>query len=116
MRVYEVVRGCLNQAIRGGLASCGAGHAGIIAVTARDALSGKVRVNVVNPLCGGSGGRHMGDCVDGVDGPQGFLRNTPIEVVESELPIRIRQYRYLTDSIAAGRWRDRKSTRLNSSH
>lgn len=47
MRVYDVAMACLNQALPGGLVSCGAGQAGIVAVTARDNVTGDYRVNVV---------------------------------------------------------------------
>lgn len=105
MRVYDVVMGCLNQAVPGALVSCGAGQAGISAVTVRDSRTGGTRVNVINPIIGGSGGRLTGDGVDGVDGPLGFLRNTPVEVVESETSVRVRQYMLVPDTVAPGRWR-----------
>ena len=105
MRIYDCVIGCLNQAVKEGVVSCGAGQAGIIAVSGRDPRTGKRRVSVVNPLCGGSGGRRNGDGVDGVDGPQGYLQNTPIEVVELETPLYVRRYELNPDSYAAGEWR-----------
>src|SRR5438034_8512474 len=61
-------------------------------------------------------------------------RNTPVEVLEMEYPLRVRSYALRRGSGGAGRWtggegvirefmalapveaRDRKSTRLNSSH
>ncbi|MCC7047037.1 MAG: hydantoinase B/oxoprolinase family protein [Alphaproteobacteria bacterium] len=105
MRIYDCVVGCLNQALPGGIVSCGAGQAGIIAVSGRDPRTGKRRVGVVNPLCGGSGGRCTGDGVDGVDGPQGYLANTPIEMTEIETSVRVRRYELEPDSYAPGRWR-----------
>ncbi len=105
MRIYDCVIGCLNQALGEGIVACGAGQAGIIAVAGRDPRNGKRRVSVVNPFCGGSGGRRNGDGVDAVDGPQGYLQNTPVEMIEAETPLRVRRYELVPDSYAAGKWR-----------
>jgi N-methylhydantoinase B len=102
MRIYDTVVACLNQALPGGIVTAGAGQAGIIAVQARDPITGKKRVSVIDPLCGGSGGRRNGDGVDGVDGPFGFLRSTPTETVEVETPILIRRFALAADSQGAG--------------
>ena len=105
VRVYDAVIGCLNLAIPGGLAAAGAGQSAVIAVTARSPLTGRRTVNVINPFCGGGGGRCVADGVDGVDGTQGSLKNTPTEIVEVETPIRIRQYMLCPGAFGAGQFR-----------
>jgi N-methylhydantoinase B len=105
VRIYDAVVGCLNQAVPQGIAAAGAGQSAVVAVTARSPITGKRTVNVINPFCGGSGGRRINDGVDGVDGPQGSLKNTPTEIIEVETPIRIRQYKLEPGTFGAGQFR-----------
>ncbi len=105
VRIYDAVLGCLNKAIPEGIAAAGPGQSAVVAVTARDPVTGRRRVNVINPFCGGSGGRNGFDGVDGVDGVQASLKNTPTEIVEAETLMRIRQYQLAPDTYAAGKWR-----------
>jgi N-methylhydantoinase B len=104
-RVYDTVIGCLDKALPEGLVAAGAGMAGIIVVTARDKRTGKNRVSVINPICGGGGGRFGVDGVDGVDGRFGSLKSVPTEVIEVETVMHIKAYRMLTDTQSAGKWR-----------
>lgn len=105
MRCYDVLMGCLNQAIPGGITACGAGQAGIIAASWPDAITGRPRVAVVEPFCGGSGGRVRADGVDANDTMLGFLKSTPIESVESETPVLVRQHALVPSSFGHGRYR-----------
>ena len=104
-RVYDTVIGCLNQALPDGLIAAGAGMSGIIVVSARDKETSRTKVSVVNPICGGGGGRAIRDGVDGVDGRVGALKSVPTEVIEMETVLLVRQYRMLADTQAPGRWR-----------
>ncbi|MEO1987256.1 MAG: hydantoinase B/oxoprolinase family protein [Martelella sp.] len=104
-RVYDTVIGCLNEALPDGLIAAGAGMSGIIVVSARDRDTGRTKVSVVNPICGGGGGRAIRDGVDGVDGRVGALKSVPTEVIEMETVLMVRQYRMLTDTQAPGKWR-----------
>lgn len=104
-RVYDVVLGCLNRALPGGVTAAGAGASGIIVVSARDPLTGRNRVSVINPICGGSGGRRAVDGVDGIDSRHAALRSVPAEIVEIETVMVMRAFKILEDSQAAGRWR-----------
>ncbi|MBL8702730.1 MAG: hydantoinase B/oxoprolinase family protein [Alphaproteobacteria bacterium] len=105
MRVYDVVLGCLAQAIPGGLVACGAGQAGIIAAAWQDPATAKRRVSVVEPFCGGSGGRTVKDGVDATDAMIGYLKSTPIEAVEAEVPLVVRRHALESDSFGHGRHR-----------
>ena len=59
----------------------------------------------IGPVGGGGGATPFGDGSDGAGGATGFLRNTPIEISEAEVPIRFHRYGLEPDSGAAGRWR-----------
>lgn len=104
-RVYDVILGLLNAAIPDALAAAGPGMSGIIVVTGRDRLHGGKRVSVVNPICGGGGGRRGQDGIDGVDNRSGSLLTVPAETVEVETIMRVRRYGLLPDSQAPGQWR-----------
>jgi N-methylhydantoinase B len=59
----------------------------------------------IGPVGGGGGALPFADGGDGAGGATGFLRNTPVEITESEVPIHIRRYGLETDTGAPGRWR-----------
>ncbi len=59
----------------------------------------------IGPVGGGGGGTPFGDGSDGAGGATGFLRNTPIEISEAEVPIRFLRYGLEPDSGAPGRHR-----------
>jgi N-methylhydantoinase B/oxoprolinase/acetone carboxylase alpha subunit len=50
------------------------------------------------------GGRRGLAGLSGVHTHMSNTRNTPIEAIEHDLPIRMRQYRLRTDSAGSGRW------------
>ncbi|MGR3375940.1 hydantoinase B/oxoprolinase family protein [Salipiger abyssi] len=104
-RIYDLVLGCLNQAIPEALAGGGGSQAAIIAASVTDPLTRKPRVSVIQPLIGGSGGRRSMDGIDAIDTPFGFLRSAPTESVEHEMPFLVRRFGLVTDSFGAGRYR-----------
>jgi N-methylhydantoinase B len=59
----------------------------------------------IGPVGGGGGGTPFGDGGDGAGGATGFLRNTPIEISEAEVPIRFLRYGLAPDTGAPGRYR-----------
>lgn len=105
MRTYDTLIGCLNQAIPGGIAACGAGQAGIISCAWIDPATGRNRVAVVEPFSGGSGGRVRADGVDANDTMIGYLKSTPIEHVEVETPLVVRRHELVPGSFGHGRHR-----------
>ncbi len=104
-RVDDSILGCLNQILPEGIAAAGPGMAGIIVVNARDPRTGRNRVGVVNPICGGGGARSYGDGIDGVDVRFGNLKAVPTELMEIETVMRMRSLRLLPDSQGAGKYR-----------
>jgi N-methylhydantoinase B len=59
----------------------------------------------IGPVGGGGGGTPFGDGSDGAGGATGFLRNTPIEISEAEVPIRFLRYGLYPDTGAPGKYR-----------
>jgi N-methylhydantoinase B len=112
MRTYDTLIGCLNQAIEGGIAACGAGQAGIINSSWRDAATGRSRVSVVEPFSGGSGGRVRADGAHANDTMIGFLKSTPIEHVEVETPLVVRCHELIPHRIGHGRFRGGAAVRI----
>jgi N-methylhydantoinase B len=103
-RAYDAIIGCLHQALPDGLMATGAGMVGVIVLNARSPVTGKRRVGVVNPICGGGGGRADRDGVDAIDTRFSHLKSVPAEVVEAETVLMIRASRLLPDSQAAGKY------------
>lgn len=104
-RVFDVVLGCLNQALSQGVMAAGAGMVGIIVANARDPQTGRQRVSVLNPIIGGGGGRNGKDGIDGVDGRSGALKSIPTEILEVETVMHMRRCHLLADTQAPGQWR-----------
>lgn len=104
-RVFDVVSGCLAQALPDAIPAAGSGQGSIVVVSTLDADTGENRISVVQPLCGGCGGRPHKDGLDGVDFSLGSLRNVPTESLETEMPVLITQYGIREDSCGHGKFR-----------
>jgi N-methylhydantoinase B len=105
IRVMDVTFGALTQAVPDRVPAAGAGQ-GMLPVISMPALAtGGRKVNILQPLVGGSGGRPAVDGYDGTDYSLGFLKNSPIEVLESEMDVLVHRYHYLTDSGGPGKYR-----------
>jgi len=111
--LYGTLQSLLAQALPGQVPALGAGQATILAVSLLDPLRGKRAVTVVEPMIGGSGGRARADGVDGCDFSQGALANTPVEAIENEVPVLIRDYAVIPDSAGPGRFRGGLAFRLD---
>ena len=74
-------------------------------VSLLDVQSGERKISVVQPLCGGCGGRPTKDGIDGVDFSLGSLRNVPTEALESEMPVLVTHYGLRPDSCGHGEHR-----------
>ena len=66
----------------------------------------------VDPLVGGGGGMPFADGPNGSGGNAGFLKNTPVEINEAEVPIEILKYELTRDSGGAGYYRGGLGTTL----
>jgi N-methylhydantoinase B len=54
---------------------------------------------------GAWGGGYRRDGIDGVANPAANIGNAPIEMIETQAPIRVEKYELVTDSGGAGSWR-----------
>ena len=59
----------------------------------------------IGPVGGGAGGSATMDGTEGSGANTCFLRNTPVEIIEAEIPIRMRRYGLAPDSGGPGRLR-----------
>ncbi len=91
--------------VSGVVPAAGSGQLGVTLLSVTDPRTAEQKVNVVQPLWGGSGARPVKDALDGADFPAGYLRNIPIEVIESEMPVLVHRYQLTSEPPPAGRWR-----------
>ena len=104
MRVHDLVLGLLTQAIPA-LAPVGGAGALVVTYISTSELGETGRVVVANPVSGGSGGSATQDGISGSELSVAFLRNVPVEVLESEAPVLVRRFGLRPDSEGAGRFR-----------
>jgi N-methylhydantoinase B len=65
-------------------------------------------------MVGGGGGRPGRDGIDGCDASLGFLKTTPAETLEAEVPaVLVRRFHLIADSAGPGRWRGGHAVRLD---
>ncbi|MDR6870798.1 N-methylhydantoinase B [Bosea sp. BE125] len=67
--------------------------------------SGQPIMASIGPVGGGAGGSAFGDGAEGSGANLSFLKNTPVEISEAEIPIKIRRYGLVPDSGGPGRRR-----------
>ncbi|WP_129544587.1 hydantoinase B/oxoprolinase family protein [Serratia sp. 1D1416] len=102
-RAYDVILGCLNQALPESLAAAGGGMSGVIVVSAPDPRTGRDRVNVVGTIDGGGGARRGRDGLDGSE-VRYSQRSVPVEIIEIETVLVMRAIRLVPDSRRAGKF------------
>ncbi len=66
----------------------------------------------LGPVGGGGGGTPKHDGPDGCGGLSGFLKNTPIEMSEAEVPVLFHHYGLVCDSAGAGQYRGGMATTM----
>ena len=102
-RVMEAVLGALAQALPSRVPADGDGGNTIISIGGYDSTLRPF--SYVDLFCGARGGRPVGDGPEGVAHPAANISNTPVEIAEAELPVRIEEYAMLADTGGAGRYR-----------
>ena len=104
-RLTDAMTGAMLKAAPESVAAptCGATVPFVLAET--DPRTGKRRLMVIEPLRGGMGAWNGGDGVDARDATTSNLNNHPIEVVEEEAGVIVREYDVPIDSGGPGQWR-----------
>ncbi|MGO7180707.1 hydantoinase B/oxoprolinase family protein [Rhizobium brockwellii] len=98
------ILGAFQQALPDRLAASPGGAASLLNVKTID-RGGRQIMASIGPVSGGGGGGPARDGVEGSGGNRSFLRNTPVEINEVEVPIHIERYGLVPDSGGAGRYR-----------
>jgi N-methylhydantoinase B len=114
VRVMDIIIAALSLAIdsaasgvegSGILPAAGSGMLGVSLLSYIDPRTGETKVNVLQPMWGGSGARPTKDAIDGADFAAGFMRNIPAETSEAEMPILVHEYRLSSKAPAPGKYR-----------
>ncbi len=100
-RVNDVVSGALIQAAPDVLPAASSG----LVVPVVFAASDGSRIDVVEPMVGGTGGRSGSDGADGRDSGISNLSNNSVETIEADVSVKVLRYATRIDSGGPGRWR-----------
>lgn len=111
-RLRSLIFGAFSLALPERMPAAPAGSSSIVNVMTHDERTGEAIIAAINPVVGGAGGMPDGDGTNGSGADAAYLKNTPIEINEAEVPVRIRRYGLAQDSGGAGRWRGGLATQL----
>ncbi|MBK0124805.1 hydantoinase B/oxoprolinase family protein [Pantoea sp. S61] len=103
--------GVFSQALPDRLPANSPGGNSIMNIRTSDSQNRSV-VASLGPVGGGAGGTPRHDGPDGSGGLSAFLKNTPIEINEAEVPIHFHRYGLAADSAGAGRYRGGLATEM----
>ena len=110
-RLRSVIFGGFVQALPDRLPAAPAGNNCIVNVMTTDAR-GRSIIAAVNPVVGGGGGMPHRDGTNGSGADAAYLKNTPIEITETETPVEFVKYALAQDTGGAGRWRGGLATEM----
>ena len=111
-RLQGVTIGAFQAAVPDLLPAGPAGSSAIMNVKTVDNRSGRQVMASIDPITGGAGGWSGGDGADGSGANSSFLKNTPVEINETEVPIKVLRYGLVPDSGGAGKHRGGLGTLL----
>jgi N-methylhydantoinase B len=111
-RLRSLIFGAFGLAMPERMPAAPAGSSSIVNVMTHDDRTGEALIAAVNPVVGGGGGMPHGDGTDGSGADAAYLKNTPIEITEAEVPIRFRCYGLASGTGGAGRWRGGMATQM----
>lgn len=102
-RVADTIFGALAQVVGRRAMAAGEGGNTVVAI---GGYSADRQPFIMTDMVNGSwGGRNGLDGIEGVTNPTQNLNTTPIEVIESELPLRVTRWGFVPDSEGAGAFR-----------
>ena len=104
-RVNDALTGCILKAAPDRMAAptCGSSCPLVLAEYDREGVNRTV--TVLEPMRGGSGARRGADGVDCRDATMSNMQNHPVETIEAEYGVLIRDYDIRPDSGGPGQWR-----------
>ena len=111
-RLQGVTIGAFQAAVPDLLPAGPAGSSAIMNVKTTDNRSGRTIMASIDPITGGAGGWSGGDGADGSGANSSFLKNTPVEINETEVPIKVLRYGLVPDTGGAGKHRGGLGTLL----
>jgi N-methylhydantoinase B len=112
MRLMSCVFGCFAQALPDLIPSASGDGGPLINLRTTDPHTGRKLMANLDPITGGAGGVSYRDGTEGSGANFGFLKNTPVEINEAEVPVKILCYGLAQDSGGAGRFRGGTGTTL----
>jgi N-methylhydantoinase B len=112
-RLRSLIFGAFSQAIPERMPAAPAGSSSIVNVMTTDNRTHRTILAAINPIVGGGGGMPHRDGSNGSGADAAYLKNTPVEITEAEVPIQILRYGLLPDSGGPGRWRGGLATALD---
>ncbi len=104
-RMVDAVMGVMSEAVPERITAAGCGHANIFLAGGIDGAGQRFTGALGGPLRSGMGARPTKDGIDVADHELSNVYHVPIEVTESEFPVRYRQLELWTDSGGAGTYR-----------
>ena len=111
-RLMATIFGAFAQTLPGKLQAA-PGHGGpLLNVRTTDNKTGKNVMANISPITSGAGASAAGDGSEGCGASQGFFKNTPVEINEADVPIKILEYGLAPDSGGPGRYRGGLSTTM----
>jgi N-methylhydantoinase B len=111
-RLRSLVFGAFGLAIPDRMPAAPAGTSSIMNVKTVDNRTHETVLAAVNPIVGGAGGMPHRDGTNGSGADGAYLKNSPIEITETEVPIQVVRYGLVPDSGGAGRWRGGLATAM----
>jgi N-methylhydantoinase B len=112
-RLRSLIFGAFGLAVPERMPAAPAGSSSIVNVMTTDNRTHRSVLAAVNPIVGGAGGMPHRDGTNGSGADAAYLKNTPVEITEAEVPIQILRYGLLPDSGGAGRWRGGLATAMD---
>ena len=108
-RLRSVIFGAFSQVVPDRLPAAPAGNNCIVNVMTTDERTKRTVIAAVNPVVGGGGAMPHRDGTNGSGADAAYLKNTPIEITETETPIEFVRYGLARDSGGPGAlaWRPR---------
>lgn len=103
--------GAFSLALPDRLPANSPGGNAIMNIRTTDAANRSIMASL-GPVGGGAGGTPLHDGPNGSGGLTAYLKNTPIEINEAEVPVHFHHYGLATDSAGAGKYRGGLATKM----